>query len=318
MSPVPAFRFSPKKKAAQRRIKRWRQCPVALADCITGRSLVARELAQPGAIWPPRPRQHYRQARTRSELARLFVDLVQEHTEKGAAGVLVTLRDLVELSGQSKSTCERAVAEAQRLGMVEHWPLFETAGRQRLARAPRGYALKHAERGKLYTLGPAALVELQRLADARRRPPGWARRQADRAFSAERRRAAANARGDSIIRDDPSGDQKPEEAPEDPRTRLRRESVAPSAPPEGLSRCQATATVDAPPLELRNSWTREAAARPPRRAESASRPPRSPPGIPSRAHARPAARFSRPPDPSDDLADTLARLRSKYAPGGDG
>ena len=307
LSPVLAPRgrqFTKQKARTVKRIDRWRVSDIRRDQCITGSSLLAREQAAPGSAWPPRPRARWRQPSRLRPLTRQFVDLVQEQQEAGAAALIIAHAELGDLAGYknwvrddgrvfASSAVQRAVAEALSLGLVEQLPHFDEQDPQLPPPRPMERATKagHALReGKpAYRLGPVARIELQRAVERATRPVGYAERQ----LSAEARKLAARAGNRRFSpqyfgRSDQSN-ALPEEAPEQAQTALPSanespeapggaESVSPSAPcpspapaaaTSELSRCRRRGpTPDAPPLELRNSWTRESAWRPtPRRAE---------------------------------------------------
>lgn len=320
MSPVlrpKGHQYTPKKAAAVKRLERWRRSGLQPDQCVKGSSLVARELDAPGSVWPARPRVHWRRPRL-SPTAAAFVDLVQEQQERGAQAVWVSHAEHATLARKSTRTVQYAVAELLALGVLEQVPVFteldDTAPMPDwLKRAQR--RLRHAEKRAAYRLGPVALLELQRTDDRRTKPPGYTERQA----SAEARRLAARNSRFSVRKElrSNAGSVLPEEAPEDPRTavpsaerRCAAQSVSPAATVAELSQRRRNGpTVDAPPLELRNSWTREAAAPPPRRAESTARtPPPASRQTPPAAPARPAVETSTAGDPGDG-DPVLARLR---------
>lgn len=297
MSPVPrpkGRQYSAKKAAAVKRLERWRRSGLQPDQCVKGSSLVARELDAPGSVWPARPRVHWRRPRL-SPTAAAFVDLVQEQQERGAQALWCSHAEHARLAGKSTRTVQYAVAELLALGVIEQVPVFtelDEAGPMPdwLKRAQR--RLRHAERRAAYRLGPVALAELQRTDDRRTKPPGYTERQA----SAEARRLAARNSRFSVRKElrSNAGSELPEEAPEDPRTAVpsaergcAAQSVSPAATvPELSQRRRGGPTPDAPPLELRNSWTREAAAPPPRRAEARAEAP--PPASPQTRAVAPA------------------------------
>jgi hypothetical protein len=304
MSPVPRVlgrQYTARKAAAVKRLERWRRSGLQPEQCVTGSALVARELAAPGSVWPARPRVHWRRPRL-SPTAVAFVDLVQEHQEHGAQALWISHAEHATLARKATRTVQYAVAELLALGVVEQVPVFTELDPAApmpdwVTRAQR--RLQHAEKRAAYRLGPVALTELQRTEERLQRPPGYA----ERKISAEARQLAARNSRFSVRKElrSNAGSVLPEEAPEDPRTAVpsaergyAAQSVSPAATVADLSqRRRGGPTPDAPPLELRNSWTREAAAPPPRRAEprAEAQPPPSP-QTPPVAHTRAAVETS--------------------------
>lgn len=335
MSPV-AKQYTRKKVAAVARLKIWRRHPLRRAECESVAALVERERAVPGSCWPPRPRERYRQPLTRSPLTRQLVDLVQEHIERGAQGLVMKHADVADLTGYSSRMVQYALAEARRLELLEQVPCFEPLDEAKptprhMARATRRH--RHGERAAAFLLGPAVIAAIAHADERRRRPPGWAERMA----SAERAREARKLRDftpQSIaIR---SEDLLPEEASGRSTDARCTSAEGASRRPIGAPPSQTTSsterfspghsddpTTKAPPLELRDSWSRMAAAPPPRNDQAISgerrgRPPNTspkPPGRPALASdAKSRGPTAAAPDPfSEALAAFRARVLADHA-----